>query len=77
MKSTAVVAEMEMFAADPNINGVSYANVDECGLYPSDTFFGGYLVNTSGPRTARSRRLPPPITERRSRATRGARANAG
>jgi hypothetical protein len=48
VKATAVVAEMEMFAADPNIDGVNYANVDECAFYPSGPFFGGCLVNTSG-----------------------------
>jgi hypothetical protein len=48
VKATAVVAEMEMFAADPNIDGVNYADVDECALYPSGEFAGGCLISTAG-----------------------------
>ncbi len=47
-KALAVVAAMNLFAADPNIDGVDYANVDECALYPTGEFAGGCLINTAG-----------------------------
>ncbi|MBD5654926.1 MAG: hypothetical protein IAI50_07060 [Candidatus Eremiobacteraeota bacterium] len=49
-KAKAVVAAFTAFAANPTIDGVSYANVDECALYPSGYFFDGCLVDVSGNR---------------------------
>jgi hypothetical protein len=39
---------MQRFAADPLIDGVNYANVDECDLYPTGFFVGGCLVDSIG-----------------------------
>jgi hypothetical protein len=47
-KALAVVAEFTAYAANPSIDGVSYANVDECAFYPTGYFFGGCLISTSG-----------------------------
>jgi hypothetical protein len=47
-KATAVVAEFTAFAADPTVDGASYGNVDECGLYTGGYFAGGCLIDTSG-----------------------------
>lgn len=47
-KARAIVAEMEEFAADPDVDGVSYANVDECDSYKSGFFVGGCLVDSLG-----------------------------
>jgi hypothetical protein len=47
-KARAVVDEFEAFARDPDIDGVLYANVDECDLYPSGYFVGGCLVDSIG-----------------------------
>jgi hypothetical protein len=47
-KALAVVNDLTTFAADPSIEGVSYADVDECALYPSGFFFDGCLISTSG-----------------------------
>jgi hypothetical protein len=47
-KASATVAEFTAFAANPTIDGVLYANVDECGLYPSGYFFDGCLMSTAG-----------------------------
>jgi hypothetical protein len=47
-KAIAVVEAMKLFAADPLIDGVNYANVDECDLYPSGPFVGGCLVDSLG-----------------------------
>lgn len=47
-KALAVVAEFTAYAANTTIDGVGYANVDECALYPSGYFVGGCLLNTSG-----------------------------
>jgi hypothetical protein len=47
-KASAVVAEFTAYAANPAIDGVAYANVDECALYPSGYFFDGCLIDTSG-----------------------------
>jgi hypothetical protein len=47
-KALAVVAAMNLFAADPNIDGVNYANVDECALYPTGEFAGGCLIDIAG-----------------------------
>jgi hypothetical protein len=49
-KAKAVVAAFKAFAANPTIDGVSYANVDECAWYPSGYFFDGCLVDISGKR---------------------------
>jgi hypothetical protein len=47
-KATAIVAAFTAFAADPTVDGVSYANIDECALYPSGYFYNGCLIDTSG-----------------------------
>ena len=47
-KALAVVAAMNLFATDANIDGVNYANVDECALYPTGAFAGGCLIDTTG-----------------------------
>jgi len=47
-KARAVVVAMKTFAADRLIDGVNYANVDECDLYPSGYFAGGCLVDSLG-----------------------------
>lgn len=47
-KAQATVAAFTAFAANPTVDGVSYANVDECALYPSGYFSGGCLIDTSG-----------------------------
>lgn len=49
-KASAVAAEFRAFEADPLIDGVLYANVDECAVYPTGYFQGGCLVNTNGMR---------------------------
>jgi len=49
-KAIATVDTMKEFAADPLIDGVNYANVDECDLYPSGFFMGGCLVDSVGNR---------------------------
>ncbi len=46
MKAVAVVDELRTFAAQPYIDGVNYANVDECDLYPDGYFKGGCLVDS-------------------------------
>ncbi len=47
-KALAVVAEFNAYAANATIDGVSYANVDECAFYPTGYFSGGCLISTSG-----------------------------
>jgi hypothetical protein len=47
-KALAVVAGFTAFAANPAVDGVAYANVDECALYPTGFFSGGCLINTAG-----------------------------
>jgi hypothetical protein len=47
-KAAAVVAAFTAFAANPTVDGVLYANVDECALYPSGGFYDGCLIDTSG-----------------------------
>ena len=47
-KASAVVAAFKAYAANSTVDGVSYANVDECALYPSGYFSGGCLIDTSG-----------------------------
>ena len=47
-KASAVVAAFTAFAANSTVDGVAYANVDECALYPSGYFFDGCLIDTSG-----------------------------
>jgi hypothetical protein len=51
-KARAVVAAFTAFSRLSYVDGVNYANVDECGLYPTGYFSGGCLVDTAG------RRLP-------------------
>jgi hypothetical protein len=47
-KALAVAAEFTAYAANAAVDGVSYANVDECGVYPSGYFSGGCLVSSVG-----------------------------
>jgi hypothetical protein len=47
-KATAVVEAMQQFAQLPLVDGVNYANVDECDLYPSGFFSGGCLLDSVG-----------------------------
>jgi hypothetical protein len=49
-KAQAIVDEYHVFAQDPLIDGVNYANIDECDLYPSGYFVGGCLVDSLGKR---------------------------
>jgi hypothetical protein len=48
MKAQAIVAAMQTFAALNYVDGVNYANVDECDLYPTGYFVGGCLVDSVG-----------------------------
>lgn len=50
VKAAAIVAAMKTFAANKFVDGVNYANVDECDLYPSGYFVGGCIVNSLGKR---------------------------
>jgi hypothetical protein len=47
-KALAVVAAYTAYAAVPSVDGVAYANVDECAFYPSGFFYDGCLIDTSG-----------------------------
>jgi hypothetical protein len=47
-KALAVVAEFNAYSANPTVDGVSYADVDECALYTTGNFAGGCLISTSG-----------------------------
>jgi hypothetical protein len=47
-KAEAVVAAFRAFASDPFVDGVNYANIDECDLYPTGYFVGGCLVDSIG-----------------------------
>jgi hypothetical protein len=47
-KAKAVVDAMQRFAAYKLVDGVSYANVDECDLYPSGPFVAGCLIDSLG-----------------------------
>ena len=47
-KASALVAAFTAYAANPTVDGVSYANIDECGLYPSGYFSDGCLIDMSG-----------------------------
>jgi hypothetical protein len=47
-KALAVVAAFTAFAANPTVDGVNYANVDECALYRTGYFSGGCIISTSG-----------------------------
>jgi hypothetical protein len=47
-KATATVALMNHLGTEPYVDGVNYANVDECALYPTGYFVGGCLINTAG-----------------------------
>ena len=46
-KATATVAAFTAYSRLPAVDGVVYANLDECALYPSGYFSGGCLINTS------------------------------
>ena len=48
VKALAVVAEFNAYAPNTTIDGVSYANVDECAFYPTGFFSGGCLIDTAG-----------------------------
>ncbi len=50
VKAIAIVDAMKTFAAQPDVDGVNYANVDECDLYPSGYFVNGCLVDSLGKR---------------------------
>jgi hypothetical protein len=50
MKAAATVAAFRAFASNKYVDGVNYANVDECDLYPSGYFVGGCLVDSLGNR---------------------------
>jgi hypothetical protein len=47
-KADATVAAFTAFANNPTVDGVLYANVDECALYPTGYFADGCLIDTSG-----------------------------
>jgi hypothetical protein len=47
-KAKAVTDAMQQFAANRFVDGVSYANVDECDSYASGFFMGGCLVDSVG-----------------------------
>ena len=47
-KALAIVAAMKAFASVPYVDGVNYANVDECDLYPDGFFMGGCIVDSLG-----------------------------
>lgn len=49
-KDTSIIEQLQLFTADPRIKYISYANVDECGLYPSGYFMNGCLIDTSNVR---------------------------
>ena len=54
-KALAVLAEFPTLAANTYVDGVSYANVDECALYPTGYYAGGCLINAAGSATSRLR----------------------
>jgi hypothetical protein len=47
-KAKAVAGAFHALAANPTVDGVNYANVDECDLYPNGYFIGGCLVDSLG-----------------------------
>jgi hypothetical protein len=47
-KADAIVAELKAYAANPFVDGVNYANVDECDLYPSGYFANGCIIDSLG-----------------------------
>jgi hypothetical protein len=49
-KARAISEELHVFAEDPAIDGVNYANIDECDLYPTGYFMGGCVVDSLGTR---------------------------
>ncbi len=51
-KAKAIVEALNRFATDRLVDGVNYANVDECDLYPSGFFMGGCLVDSLGKKLA-------------------------
>jgi hypothetical protein len=50
MKAAAVIAAFRAFASNKFVDGVNYANIDECDLYPNGYFVGGCLVDSIGTR---------------------------
>jgi hypothetical protein len=47
-KAAAVVAEFSALSPHSSVDGLSYANVDECALYPPGFWYDGCLVDQSG-----------------------------
>lgn len=47
VKGDAIAAELAAYAANSTVDGVSYANIDECALY-TGYFSGGCLIDASG-----------------------------
>jgi hypothetical protein len=47
-KALAVVADMTALAGLSSVDGVAYADVDECALYVGTAFLNGCLINVSG-----------------------------
>jgi hypothetical protein len=47
-KALAVVADVTAFAAIPSVDGVNYANIDECALYPAGYWSDGCLIDVAG-----------------------------
>jgi hypothetical protein len=42
------VAEFSALSPHSSVDGLSYANVDECALYPPGFWYDGCLVDQSG-----------------------------
>ena len=51
-KALAAVASFTLYSTHSSVDGVSYANVDECALYPTGFWSGACLINTSGTQMA-------------------------
>jgi hypothetical protein len=47
-KAQAVDWDFAVLSAHQSVDGVSYANVDECAFYPTGFWSGGCLISTSG-----------------------------
>jgi hypothetical protein len=47
-KALAVVADMTALAGLGSVDGVAYADVDECALYVGTAFQNGCLINAPG-----------------------------
>ncbi len=42
-----MTSEFTVLSTHSSVDGVSYANVDECALYPTGYWSGGCLISTS------------------------------